>query len=109
MEKYIIIEADTNDGDYVTERTKITEEEIVRIKEILDKMPKIKNHKGEDLPEIGYKTEDIGDDDKNSNYGYITSEEKAFLKRFLPHGDPNYSGIHTIENVEIVELLEKIL
>lgn len=110
MQKYIVIEADINDGDYVTEKTVITDEEIIKIKEILGKMPKQKNHKGEDLPEIRYETREIGDDDKeNSDYDYITYEEKQFLNKFLPSGDYNYAGIHTIENVHIVQELEKLI
>lgn len=110
MQKYIVIEADINDGDYVTEKTKVTDEEIIKIKEILAKMPKQKDYKGEQLPEIKYETREIGNDDKkNSNYQHITYEEKQFLSKFLPSGDYNYSGIHTIENVEIVQELEKIL
>ena len=110
MQKYIVIEADINDGDYVTEKTKVTDEEIVKLKEILAKMPRQKTHKGEELPEIRYETREIGNDDKeNSNYQHITYEEKQFLSKFLPSGDYNYSGIHTIENVEIVQELEKLL
>jgi hypothetical protein len=101
--KEIVITGDTNDGDYVTEITEISDEEIIRIKEILNKMPK----KGYF---IRYKTEEMGtDDQENSDYQHITYEEKQFLGRFLPYGDSNYPGIHTIEDVYIVEQLEDIL
>ena len=110
MQKYIVIEADINDGDYVTEKTKVTDEEIIKIKEILAKMPRQQNYKGEQLPKISYETREIGDDDKeDSNYQHITYEEKQFLGKFLPSGDYNYFGIHTINNVEIVQELEKLL
>jgi len=110
MNKYIVIEADINDGDYVTEKTLVTDEEIIKIKEILGKMPKQKDHKGNELPEIRYETKEIGDDDKeNSNYNYISYEEKQFLNKFLPLGDHGYPGIHTIEYVQIVQELENLL
>ena len=31
MKKYIIITADTNDGDYVIEKSEITDEQIIKI------------------------------------------------------------------------------
>ena len=109
VKKYIIIKADINDGDYVSEKTLISDEEIVRVKEILTKMPKT-IYEGEEFPEIRYETKELGNDDrKNSNYNHITYEEKQFLNEFLPIGDANCPGIHTIVGVEIVQELEKLL
>lgn len=110
MKKYIVIEADINDGDYVTEKTEITDEQIIKIKEVLAKMPKVKDYKGNYLSSIRYETRDMGNDDKkDSDYQHISNEEKEFLTKFLPSGDYNYSGIHTIETVEIVQELEKLI
>lgn len=110
MKKYIVIEADINDGDYVTQKTEVTDEQIIKIKEILAKMPRSQNHKGEEIQEIKYETRELGNDDKeHSDYQHITYEEKLFLGEFLPYGDYNYCGIHTIENIEIVQELEKLL
>lgn len=103
MDKFILITGDYNDGDYTTKETPISDEEIVKIKEIIRKMPK-------DHSCIRYETREIGNDDKeDSDYSYISNEEKLFLERFLPTGDPNYTGIHTIESIEIIKKLEKIL
>ena len=110
MEKYIVIEADINDGDYVTKQTLITDEQIIKIKEILGKMPKQKDYKGNTLKNIRYETREVGNDDKeNSDYQCITNEEKDFLRKFLPSGDYNFYGIHTIESVEIMQKLETLL
>jgi len=110
MKKYIVIEADINDGDYSTEETEVTDEQIIKLKEILAKMPRQKNYKGKELPEIRYETREIGNDDKeDSDYQYITYEEKKFLSKFLPSGDYNYSGIHTIESIRIVQEVETLL
>lgn len=107
MKKYIVIKADINDGDYSTEETEVTDEQIIKLKEILAKMPRQKNYKGE---EIRYETREIGNDDKeDSDYQYITYEEKKFLSKFLPSGDYNYSGIHTIESIRIVQEVETLL
>ena len=110
MKKYIVIEADVNDGDYVTEKKEITDDQIIKIKEILAKMPKEKDFKGKELSSIRYETRELGDDDKkDSDYNCITNEEKAFLSEFLPSGDYNYPGIHTIESVEIVQEIESLI
>lgn len=102
----VIIKADYNDGDYDMCKTEINEEDLIKLKSILDKMPKSTGY----YTRIRYETQEIGDDDKhNSKYQYITPEEKDFLGEYLPLGDPSYSGIHTIESVEVVEIIEKLL
>ena len=40
MTKYIIIEADTNDGDYITEKSVITDEQIQLILPIIEEINK---------------------------------------------------------------------
>jgi hypothetical protein len=108
MKKYIIIKADTNDGDYVIEKTIISDEDLVKLKEILSKMPRQKHWEGGFLKSMRYETREIGNDDKkDSEYNYITNEEKEFLNDYLPSGDKNYSGIHTIEDVELLEVVNE--
>ncbi len=102
MSKFIIIEADINDGDYVTKRTPISDEDIKSIKKIFKKLPKQKDCLGN--LEIRYETFEDSDPCE-----YLTSEEIDKLGNFLPNGDYNYTGIHTIVSVEIVEQIEKIL
>jgi len=103
MSKFVVIEGDYNDGDYSLEKNPITEEELIRLKEIVSKMPKEGEY-------ILYETREHGDDDKpGSNYDFITDEEKDFLSKFLPDGDSNYPGIHTIESIFIMEELEVLL
>lgn len=110
MKQYIVIEADINDGDYVIEKTEITEEEIVKVEEIISKMPRQKDYTGNEQKCIRYETREIGNDDRDdSAYNYITNEEKRFLAKFLPSGDYNYAGIHTIENIDIVSESKKLL
>jgi hypothetical protein len=59
---------------------------------------------------IRYETQEVGGDDtEDTGYDYITIEEKEFLAEYLPNGDPDYSGIHTIEDIVIFEFSEKLL
>lgn len=103
MKQFVVIKADNNDADYVYSSNIIGLKESKKLKEILDKMPK--NSSGE----IPYETQEIGNDDKSSNYSYITQKEKDFLGSYLPFGDPNYGGIHTICEVQIMQELIKIV
>jgi len=47
MKKYIVIKADTNDGDYVSEKSEITDYQIEQIKPLIEA---IKNFQ----PYVGY-------------------------------------------------------
>lgn len=99
MEKYIIIEADTNDGDYVTKVSEITDEQIELIKPVIEAI--LKNDKL-------YETEQLIDEHNAEElYGHLEGFE-TFAK-FVPHGDPNYLGVHTIESVMIVSKIEKLI
>lgn len=107
MSKLIVITVDTNDGDFVTHCVEITDSEIKLVKDILNKMPRMKNWLNEEISCIRYETCEMGFDDKsNSEYTFISSEEKKLLSKFLPRGEYR---IQTIESVEIVESIEKLL
>jgi hypothetical protein len=108
MQKYILITADTNDADFVTEQNEITDDQIARMKSIVAKMPK--DEASPYTPNsIPYRTGEMGDDDRlGSSYNYINGEDKAFLDEFLPRGDYNYPGIHTIYNIDIIQIIETI-
>lgn len=92
MKKYIIVEADTNDGDYITEKSIITDEKIIKLKEILNKCEIDSWGRG-----------DMKDDDNDPKilYPELTGEEIEFIEDFLPFGE---YGIHTIESIEILEI-----
>lgn len=107
---FVVITADTNDGDYVTKSTEISEEDTLKLKEILAKMPRAQSLFANRSPKLRYETCELGNDDKkDSDYTHISNEEKEFLTMFIPSGDENYPGIHTITEVNIVTLVEKLL
>lgn len=100
MKKFVYIEVDTNDGDYVGELSPITDSQIDELKTIISKMPKDGNS-------IRYETGDCGDDNMDDNtYNYISSDEKDVLGEFTPYCE---YGFHTIHKIRIVSELETIL
>ena len=106
MKKYIIIKADTNDADYVTEVSEITDEQIELIKPIIEAIknaPKDKHGWGHN-----YETEEmINKADAKKLYGHLEGFE--IFNSFVPYGDSNYPGIHTIKSVKIVSEIETFL
>lgn len=101
MQKYIIVKADTNDADYITKKSKITDEQIKKIKHITKIISKNDNSWGKG--EVGY------NDKFEDRYKDLLSEEEMNLfENFTPFGE---WGIHSIESVEILEVTneEKLL
>jgi hypothetical protein len=58
---------------------------------------------------IPYCTNDQGTDNyPDSSYNNLTNSEKEFLDGFIPDGY-DYCGIHTIYNIDIIQIIETIL
>lgn len=100
MAKFIVIQADTNDGDYVTNKLSISEEDILKFTNILNKIT-------DDHYDLSWGTLDMKDvdNDPESIYPQLTKEEIDFVGSFLPSAD---YGIHTIESIEIIEVVDTI-
>jgi hypothetical protein len=90
MSKYIHIEADTNDGDYVAKLKRITEEEIVRFRPIIKE---IVENDGK------YETGDIGNSAEELYGGFEYFDD---FRCFVPYGE---YGVHTIEQIKILEVI----
>lgn len=106
MQKYVVIEVDCNDADNCSRKTALTDEQILKLKGIINKMPK--KSRG-DYEVIQYKTGEFGGDNlvnEYSDYHYLTDEEKYFLNEFLPRTE---YGFHTILDVVILQELESFL
>lgn len=100
MQKHILIEADYNDGDYATRISPITDKEIEFIMPIIKA---IKENSGYYWSrELASKGESAVED-----YGHL--ECFPFFDDLVPYGDDNYTGIHTIESIEIITKLETLL
>lgn len=103
MKKYIIIKADTNDGDYITNQSIITDEKIEQLKTALSKI-KDSNYS------LSWGTGDMLEEDNDPNilYPELTPAEFNLIENYIPHGE---YGIHTIESIDILEVIneEKLL
>ena len=95
MKKYIIIEADHNDGDITTEKHEITDEKLEKYKPLIEA---IKNNNGEWL------TGDQGD--LNEQYEDFSLNLKENFDYYVGSGE-GY-GVHTVESIEILEVINEI-
>ncbi len=98
VKQYCIIEADTNDGDYVTKKREIKDEDIAKLKVILKK---VKKQGGT----ISWETLDIASEELVEQHPELTEEECEFLDDYCPSGD---NGIHTIESIDILVVQKEI-
>lgn len=109
----LVVKADTNDADYVTEISKINENHLNELIPLFERVKEFKPYKGksnhthysnfpfgdgEFIPRS-----DLGEKSAKELYGY-TDEEFDLICNYLPFGE---YGIHTIESVEFYELPKK--
>lgn len=100
MNKYILIEGDYNDGDYDSRISTITDEEIEFIKPIIKAIKdNNKSYLSGDLASIGESAEE--------DYGHLDCYE--LFDKLTPFGDSEYSGIHTIKSIKVIQILEEML
>src|SRR4051812_47930893 len=92
----LVIKADTNDGDYITQASKLTRSELEALKPILEV---IKAHHGR------WETGDIGDTSELYK-PELTSEQIEWFDNLVPFGE---FGVHTIESAVVYPLPEKTI
>ena len=96
MKKYLIIKADMNDGDYVSEKNLVSDEQL---KELMPIIKAIKACK-EDHNWPNY---DGADKDFKELYeGILTDRQIDLMMYYTPSGGDG--GIHTIESIELLEV-----
>lgn len=106
MERFLLIKADTNDGDYISEKSKISDVNLEKVREIV-KALRESNKVGQGYRRrIRWETGECGNPYEYATKGILTMDEIEFFNDFLPHGE---HGIHTIESIEIVYQGEKLL
>ena len=114
MKKYIIVKADTNDADYVTKKSEITDEQIEQIKPIIaalqfrrDKLNE-DSHKNWNQWLHNWETSEYGRlGDPHKMYvetGILTEEQVQIFDEYVPYGE---YGVHTIESIEILVVAEE--
>ena len=121
MKRYIFIKADTNDADYISTFESITDEqlEVIRpmIQAIKDFKPYKSTYKNKWEPDKEYERihahnfsngecyrEDLGEKSIEELYGSVPGFHQ-FLD-MVPYGE---YGIHTIESIKIVEVIEDLI
>lgn len=110
MIKYITIKADTNDADYITSQNEITDEILEFIMPVVNA---IKEYDADTtIKTQKYNWYDMEDDDREPNpkklyvdTGKCTEDQYEYFSELCPYE----GGIHTIESVEIITVLEKLL
>lgn len=103
MEKYLLVTADTNDGDYISDFNLITDEQLEEIKPVIEAISNVDRAvnwcnwpDSENLDETPYMTYD----------GILTEEQITTFRHFTPYGE---YGIHSIENVHVIQIIDTLL
>lgn len=113
MKKYIIVIADTNDGDLVTEKTLITDKQIELIKPVIEAIKERNKEitRGNWNNDYNWPTFDSNrlqgkrPTDLYVKTGKVTKEQFDTFYEFVPSLE---GGIHTIEEIEILVISEEI-
>lgn len=92
MQKYIIVKADTNDGDYTTKKTKITDTQIESLKPILEVIK---------TKDSNWASRDQGDIRSIYSEDELSNSQIDMMNLLIEHQE---YGVHTIESVEILEV-----
>lgn len=107
--KYIVIKADENDADYITEVSQITDEQIEKIRPVIQALKEFEQ------TEEQWHNWPTGEGANELHNPSLIYEDKLSIHQinlfdsFVPEGDHNYPGIHTIKSVKIMELVEELL
>lgn len=98
MKKYIEIKGDCNDGDLISRRCLITDEQIEYILPVVEA---IKNCK----ESHNWPTLEWEDDSPYSLYeGVLTEKQIDMFDEFVPHGE---TGIHSIDSITILHVTKE--
>lgn len=118
MKKYIIIEADTNDADYIQSKNLITDEKLELIKPLIAEIKNFKSYQGKEYSPGKFWNHDYNyptDDCIRKDLGQLSAQEYYISKgisdeifeifdELRPYGE---YGIHTIESIEILEVINE--
>ena len=94
----LIIVCDTNDGDYVTEISKVSKETIDKFRPLI---AQIKAHKGYSS---NYSSDDMSDKSMVDQYPDFDEYFHENFSDYCPYGE---YGFHTIESIVVQPLPEK--
>ena len=110
--KYLLVIADSNDGDYLHSLTEITDEQIEELKPIIavvknvyDTAVKEKKWNDRHNWENGEYGHGITPQNLYVETGLLTEEQVDIFEEYVPYGE---YGVHTIEHINVVELNEEL-
>lgn len=112
MKKYLLIEADTNDVDYISSKNEVSDKEIEEIRPVALAIKAFKPYKRLINGKEVYFSHNYNSGDSRRMYEFTPEELYGHIPGFelfdelRPHGE---YGIHTITRIEIIEVLEKLL
>jgi len=122
MKKFLKVTADTNDADYVTKFTEISEADLVIILPLIRAIKDFKPYKvkkkdnmggyewthSHNFPDSQYRREDLGEQSVYEIYEDVGEKViDIFTQKYCPYGE---NGIHTIESISLYEVVnEEIL
>jgi hypothetical protein len=96
MKKVIIVEADTNDGDYISEISDLEPGDVEKVQKIVN----VISEKGQDY---NWPSSEYIDETAEELYkDLLTEEEIEFMDSFVPHGE---HGVHSINSIRILEVV----
>lgn len=105
MKKYLEVRADTNDGDYITERSEITDEELEQILPIVEAIKEFDRNHQKGRGDYNWLCGEIrGAHEKGPHEVYrdiLTPEQIELFNEYTPYGE---YGIHTIDSVKILHV-----
>lgn len=114
MTKYLIIVADTNDGDYITKISEITDKNLESIKPVIKAINKFKPYEGksDSMTHTHHHNFSIGEiyrndlGEKSPKELYVNTGKcyehalEMFTDDYIPYGE---NGIHSIVTIDIIE------
>lgn len=113
--RFLLVKADENDADYVTEKRSISDDSLEKVREIINALKEGSKKVDRDgrtrIERIAWGTGDCRADD-NDPYllyalkGLLTIDEIEWFDQWLPHRE---HGIHTIESIEVIYQGERLL
>jgi hypothetical protein len=109
MARTILVKADTNDADYITRSSKLNEEDLPTILKVVAEIKAFDARTRRGSGEYNWyaRYEHYGRKRSGPREVYedvLTEEEIEIFEEYIPYGE---DGIHTIESVEIFEIINK--
>ena len=94
----MIIEADTNDADYITSEHEVEPEDLIKLQPVFDAI-KAKRF------EENWPRHDYADGSPEELYkGILTQEQIDWFDGFRPYGEV---GIHSINSIKVLEVVNE--